>query len=60
MQLINRNLKIASAERAKYFKQIGEEIFRPKIAPRTEVTLDYTRRVWSGGTLLDATEYWGE
>ena len=39
MQLINRNLKIASVERTKYFKQIGEEIFRPKIAPRTEVTL---------------------
>ena len=39
MQLINRNLKLASVERTKYFKQIGEEIFRPKIAPRTEVTL---------------------
>ena len=40
---INRNLKIASVERTKYFKQIGEEIFR---------IINDARRIRSGGALL--------
>lgn len=39
IQTINYNLRISSAERTKQFKQIGDEIFRPRIAQKSEVSL---------------------
>lgn len=39
MQTINYNLKISSSERNKQLKQIGDEIFRPRLAQRSEVSL---------------------
>jgi uncharacterized protein len=39
IQTINYNLKISSAERSKHLKQIGEEIFRPKLSESAEVSL---------------------
>ena len=39
IQTINYNLKISSAERSKQLRQIGDEIFRPKIAQKSEVSL---------------------
>ena len=36
---INYQLKISSAERAKQLKSIGEEIFRPRLAQKSEVSL---------------------
>lgn len=39
IQAINYNLKVSTSERAKHLKQIGESIFRPKIAQKTEVSL---------------------
>ena len=39
IQMINYNLRISSAERTKQFKQIGDEIFRPRIAQKSEVSM---------------------
>jgi KH/beta-lactamase-domain protein len=39
IQQINYNLKLTSSERAKHLKQIGESIFRPRLAQRSEVSL---------------------
>ncbi len=39
IQTINYNLKISYAERSKHLKQIGEEIFRPKLSESAEVSL---------------------
>ncbi len=39
IQTINYNLKISSSERSKQLKQIGEEIFRPRLAQKSEVSL---------------------
>ncbi|PHY08408.1 MAG: beta-CASP ribonuclease aCPSF1 [Nitrosarchaeum sp.] len=39
IQTINANLKLTSAERSKQFKQIGDEIFRPRLAQKSEVSL---------------------
>lgn len=39
IQTINYNLRISNAERTKQFKQIGDEIFRPRIAQKSEVSL---------------------
>ncbi len=39
IQMINYNLKVSSAERSKQLKQIGDEIFRPKLAQKSEVSL---------------------
>ncbi len=39
IQQINYNLKLSSTERAKHLKQIGESIFRPRLAQRSEVSL---------------------
>ncbi len=39
IQMINYNLRISSTERTKQFKQIGDEIFRPRIAQKSEVSL---------------------
>ena len=39
IQTINYNLKVSSAERSKQLKQIGDEIFRPRIAQKSEVSL---------------------
>jgi predicted metal-dependent RNase len=39
IQTINYNLKVSSAERSKQLRQIGDEIFRPKIAQKSEVSL---------------------
>ena len=36
---INYNLKVSSAERAKQLRRIGDDIFRPRMVPRTEVSL---------------------
>jgi len=36
---INYNLKISSTERSKQLRRIGDEIFRPRLAQRTEVSL---------------------
>jgi len=39
IQTINYNLKISAAERSKQLKEIGDEIFRPKLAQKSEVSL---------------------
>ncbi|KAG2476905.1 MAG: Beta-CASP ribonuclease aCPSF1 [Nitrosopumilales archaeon] len=39
IQMINYNLKVSSAERSKQLRQIGDEIFRPKLAQKSEVSL---------------------
>ncbi len=39
IQTINYNLKVSSAERSKQLRQIGDEIFRPRLAQRSEVSL---------------------
>ena len=39
IQTINATLKQASAERTKQLKQVGDEIFRPRLSQRTEVSL---------------------
>ena len=36
---INYQLKVSSSERIKYLKQIGEQIFRPRLAQKSEVSL---------------------
>ena len=39
IQTINATLKQSSAERSKQLKQFGDEIFRPRLSQRTEVSL---------------------
>jgi hypothetical protein len=39
IQAINYNLKVSSSDRAKHLKQIGENIFRPRLAQKSEVSL---------------------
>ncbi len=39
IQTINYNLKVSVADRSKQLKQIGDEIFRPRLAQRSEVSL---------------------
>jgi KH/beta-lactamase-domain protein len=39
IQQINYNLKLTASERSKQLKQIGESIFRPRLAQRSEVSL---------------------
>ncbi len=39
IQTINYNLKISSAERSKQLRQIGDEIFRPRLTQKSEVSL---------------------
>ena len=39
MQTINYNLKVSASERSKQLRQIGDEIFRPRLAQRSEVSL---------------------
>ena len=39
IQTINSNLKQSAAERSKQFRQIGDEIFRPRLAQKSEVSL---------------------
>lgn len=39
IQTINYNLKISSSERSKQLRQIGDEIFRPRLAQKSEVSL---------------------
>ena len=39
IQTINATLKQASSERSKQLKQIGDDIFRPRLSNRTEVSL---------------------
>jgi len=39
IQAINYNLKVSSSERARQFKQVGEKIFRPRLAQKSEVSL---------------------
>jgi hypothetical protein len=39
IQTINATLKQASSERSKQLKQVGDEIFRPRLSQRTEVSL---------------------
>ena len=39
IKMINYNLKIASADRSKQLRQIGDEIFRPRLAQKSEVSL---------------------
>jgi len=39
IQTINSTLKQASTERSKQMKQVGDDIFRPRISQRTEVSL---------------------
>jgi len=39
IQAINYNLKVSSSERGKQLRQIGDEIFRPRLAQRSEVSL---------------------
>ena len=39
IQTINYNLKVSASERSKQLRQIGDEIFRPRLAQRSEVSL---------------------
>jgi len=39
IQTINATLKQSSSERSKQLKQVGDEIFRPRLSQRTEVSL---------------------
>ena len=39
IQTINYNLKVSSNERSKQLRQIGDEIFRPRLAQKSEVSL---------------------
>ncbi len=39
IQTINYNLKISASERSKQLRQIGDEIFRPRLAQKSEVSL---------------------
>ncbi len=39
IQTINYNLKISAQERSKQLKQIGDEIFRPRLSQKSEVSL---------------------
>ncbi|MEO9307298.1 conserved hypothetical protein [Nitrosotalea sinensis] len=39
IQTINYNLKISSSERSKHLRQVGEQIFRPKLSEDAEVSL---------------------
>jgi len=39
IQTINYNLKISSSERSQHLKQVGEEIFRPRLSEEAEVSL---------------------
>ena len=39
IQTINATLKQASTERSKQMKQVGDDIFRPRLSQRTEVSL---------------------
>ena len=39
IQTINATLKQTSSERSKQLKQVGDEIFRPRLSQRTEVSL---------------------
>ena len=39
IQSINYNLKVSAADRAKQLKQMGDQIFRPRMSGRTEVVL---------------------
>lgn len=39
IQTINYNLKISASDRSKQLRQIGDEIFRPKLAQKSEVSL---------------------
>lgn len=39
IQTINSTLRKSSAERVKQLKQIGDDIFRPRLAPKSEVSL---------------------
>lgn len=39
IQTINATLKLTSTERSKQFKQIGDEIFRPRLAQKSEISL---------------------
>ena len=39
IQAINYQLKISSSERIRYLKQVGEQIFRPRLAQKSEVSL---------------------
>jgi KH/beta-lactamase-domain protein len=39
IQTINYNLKISSVERSKHLRQVGEQIFRPKLTEDAEVSL---------------------
>ena len=39
IQTINHNLRVSAAERGKQLRQIGDDIFRPRLAQRSEVSL---------------------
>lgn len=39
IKTINYNLKVSAPERGKQLRQIGDEIFRPRLAQKSEVTL---------------------
>jgi len=39
IQAISYNLKISSSERSRQLKQVGEQIFRPRLAQKSEVSL---------------------
>ena len=39
IQTINYILKVSAQERSKQLRQLGDDIFRPRIAPKSEVSL---------------------
>lgn len=39
IQTINYNLKVSAADRSKQLKQIGDDIFRPRLSQKSEVSL---------------------
>ena len=59
IQTINATLKQSAAERSKQLKQVGDDIFRPRLSPRTEVslfTLGGFGQVGRSSLLLSTTE----
>ena len=54
---INYQLKISSADRAKQLKSVGEEIFRPRLVQKSEVSLLTLWWIWTGWTFLYAFDY---
>jgi len=54
IQAINYNLKVSSAERGKQLKQVGEQIFRPRLTQKIRSFLIDFRGIWSSRAIMYA------